>query len=149
MNNPIKHIDENFMSTNILGNLNEFSIDNFTISINISIKTEYYQSNKIIKMINSNYFNEMPNLKLIQMRSNQIESIENDAFTSLPNLTSLDLRDNKLVHVHFQNMFNLNLLDLSNNSIEIINLINLNNLKELNLNDNNISYQNFNFKNFN
>ncbi len=88
-NNPIKYIDSKFINSAIFANLNEFYIDNYTI--NNSVKTYFYKDNQIIRIITSNYFIDMPNLQYIQMRSDQIESIEKDALSGLNKLITLAL----------------------------------------------------------
>ncbi len=84
----------------------------------------------------------MPNLKTIQLESDQIESIERNTFKNLKYLQTLSLQDNKLNQIYdfyFEKLFNLNELDLSDNSIEIIEKNSFNDLKrltKLNLNRN-------------
>ncbi len=121
--NPIKYIDAKFINSDLFGNLMEFYLDNQNSLIDNSIKTKYYKNNQILKTINSDYFKETPNLQIIQLNSDQIESIERNALRELKFLTRLNLANNslnKICDFYFEKLFNLHELDLSNNKITFI-----------------------------
>ncbi len=82
--NPIKYIDPEFIKSYVFANLIEFYLD-----INNSMKISYIENNKLIKTINGSLFEKMPNLKSIQLNSNQIESIEINTFNNLKYLQKL------------------------------------------------------------
>ena len=61
----------------------------------------------------------------LDLRQNQITSIENEYFNNLPNLATLDLSENQITHIAanaFTGLLKLKNLDLSTNKINSLNI---------------------------
>ncbi|GFN91676.1 variable lymphocyte receptor [Plakobranchus ocellatus] len=76
----------------------------------------------LIKHIPTNVFNgaDVPNLAIIEMKDNELESIEIETFSDMTQLEAIDLSNNRISHIShdaFKGLTKLSSLDLSNNSI--------------------------------
>ena len=72
--------------------------------------------------IETNTFQELKQLKSLNLFYNQINCIETSAFAGLDNLETLNLGNNKLIKIdaYFQGLKQLKLLELDANSISCI-----------------------------
>ncbi|XP_041708391.2 toll-like receptor 13 [Coregonus clupeaformis] len=74
----------------------------------------------LIKHIPDNTFVHLPNLRMLQIDNNHLETIDNQAFQNMSQLKSLNLSLNKISHLSssvFQDLKNLVNLSLNNNSL--------------------------------
>lgn len=152
--NIAKQFDPNFISIeahydklavlNLSGN--NFAGMNFTKNcfenINVILE-EFYLDNSRITYLDSNFFSEFTNLRVISLHGNTIESInENFIYESKRTITSINISSASLVNIS-QDSLNgsnsLEILDLSDNLIQQLQagtFDNLTSLKLLNLKNN-------------
>lgn len=114
----------------------------------------FYLNNNFLQNIETENFNSMPDLRVLDLNFNLINFIESGAFNSLQNLEKLSIAFNKIQNLNketFMNLEQLKYLNLSFNLLDYLEdgLFNdLLSLKELDLSSNCLKYiQNYLFKN--
>lgn len=79
--------------------------------------------NPTLRTINANAFAGAINLEMIDIFSNQVDTIDEAAFNGLPSLRDLYLEFNRLQQIHinvFKSLTSLEVLSLSDNQLQII-----------------------------
>lgn len=98
---------------------------------NLSVFQAY---NCAVKEIKYDNFENLVELQMVSLPSNEITHIPKDTFKDLSNLKHLELRINKIQAVNeilFQNLINLRYLNIGSNEISYISSSTFENLKEL------------------
>ena len=137
-------------STLITCDLSNQSIDNSDTKIQKNpyatvIEGLLIENNKNAKFLPEN-MNPFVSLRELSAKNSSIEAIYKDDFENLRELKNLDLSDNKIVSIEpetFAHLPSLEQLDMSNNAIDYIDetaFVNLKNLKALNLKGNKIAF---------
>lgn len=133
-NKKIKNLDNIFIFEKLIGlDLSENLIKNIS-ALNKCKKIERLDlSENLIEEINKEEFNDLKNLKILNLYLNKLKKIE---INEMPSLSDIDLENNKLEEVRFSNLPKLNFLDCSKNPIKKIYLDNCKEIKRINLSQN-------------
>ena len=122
-------------------------MDEMSFSRSNSLTTlELDLSNKSLKLIDDNAFNDFSNLRRLLLSSNLLLTLPDRVFANLNRLTTLDLSFNRLQmlnEAHFAQLVDLRLLFLNNNrliSIDAKAFASFGRLNQLHLNDNLLSF---------
>jgi Leucine-rich repeat (LRR) protein len=107
----------------------------------INLRILWLDSNQLT-VIHSDTFKNLHNLEILSLHSNSLSCIDSQTFRNLVNLKELHLHNNKLKFIHsdtFQSLINLEKINLYSNYLKTIDpkiFKNLSNLKEIYMHNN-------------